>query len=330
VAKKYLITGGGGFIGAAIAIRLLHEKHTVVCLDNDSINATRRLGEYTRHLELIEADIRDADAVIRAAQGVDSILHLAFINGTQFFYNQPEAVLDVGVKGIINVLDACRANRVPELVLASSSEVYQTAPSIPTDETVPLTIPDVLNPRYSYAGGKLISELMALNYGRTGFERVMIFRPHNVYGPDMGWEHVLPQFVLRLLDSFTLQPTGPLQFSIQGNGSQTRAFVHIDDLVEGVMCMLSRGEHLNIYHIGNPEEISICQVAVQVARIFGRELEIVCGPKALGGTLRRCPDISKLGRLGYSPRISFQDGLSSLALWYADHTSLRPTMTAAR
>lgn len=330
MAKKYLVTGGTGFIGSALVIRLVREGHEVVCLDNNSRGVGRRLGEYVRNLQLIEADIRDAGAVIRAAQGVDSILHLAFVNGTEFFYNQPETVLDVGVRGMINVLDACRAHRVPELVLASSSEVYQTPSTIPTDETTPMTIPDPLNPRYSYAGGKLISELMAINYGRTGFDRVMIFRPHNVYGPDMGWEHVLPQFVLRLLDSIASQPSGPLRFSVQGDGRQTRAFVHIDDLVDGIMCILSRGEHLNIYHIGNPEELSIYEVAVRVARFFGREIELVCGPEALGGTRRRCPDISKLGRLGYHPRIGFDEGLSSLARWYADNISLRPAVTTGQ
>jgi len=328
MARKYLVTGGTGFIGSAIVNRLVHEGETVVCLDNNSRGAARRLGELARDLELVEADVRDADAVIRASRGVDSVLHLAFVNGTEFFYNRPENVLDVGVRGIINVLDACRTHKVPELVLASSSEVYQTPPSIPTDETAPLTIPDVLNPRYSYAGGKLISELMAINYGRTGFERVMIFRPHNVYGPDMGWEHVLPQFVLRMLDSIALQPSGPIRFGIQGDGSQTRAFVHIDDFVDGIMCMLSRGKHLNVYHIGTPEEISIREVAVQVARYFEREIEIVKGREALGGTPRRCPDISKLRRLGYEPNISFEKGLPSLARWYADNISMRPKKTS--
>lgn len=325
MAKKYLVTGGTGFIGSAIVSRLVQEGERVVCLDNNSRGATRKLGALAKELELVEADIRDAEAVTRAARGVDSVLHLAFINGTEFFYNQPESVLDVGVRGMINVLDACRAHQVPELVLASSSEVYQTPPSIPTDETVPLMIPDVLNPRYSYAGGKLISELMAINYGRTGFDRVMIFRPHNVYGPDMGWEHVLPQFVLRMLDSIALQPSGTVRFAIQGDGSQTRAFVHIDDFVDGIMCMLLRGEHLNIYHIGNPEEISIRKVAVQVAHYFGREIEIVEGPEASGGTPRRCPDISKLHRLGYQPQISFEKGFPSLARWYAENISLRPS-----
>src|SRR5262249_13029923 len=147
-------------------------------------------------------------------------------NGTEFFYSRPDLVLDVAVRGMVNVLDACREHAIGDLVLASSSEVYQTPPAIPTDETVPLSIPDVLNPRYSYGGGKLACELLAINFGRVGFERVAIVRPHNVYGPDMGREHVIPQFALRMA-SLCNETAGRLRFPIQGSGLETRAFVYI-------------------------------------------------------------------------------------------------------
>ena len=87
---------------------------------------------------------------------------------------------------MMNVLDACISNKIEDLILASSSDVYQSPKEVPTSENVPLIVPDLLNPRYSYGGGKLISELLAINYGRSHFERVVIFRPHNVFGPDMG------------------------------------------------------------------------------------------------------------------------------------------------
>ena len=162
---------------------------------------------------------------------MDEVHHLAFVNGTEFFYSAPELVLDVGVKGMINVIDACRAHGVGTLILASSSEVYQTPPQVPTDESAPLVVPDPPNPRYSYGGGKIISELMAINYGRKFFERVLIFRPHNVYGPDMGFEHVIPQFALRLKRAAARSQTGTVPFEIQGDGRQTRSFCHVDDLV---------------------------------------------------------------------------------------------------
>ena len=128
-------------------------------------------------------------------------------------------MLDVGVRGMINVIDACRRHGIGTLLLASSSEVYQTPPQVPTDEAAPLVVPDPLNPRYSYGGGKIISEMMAINFGRKFFERVLIFRPHNVYGPDMGFEHVIPQFALRLhaLAAPTARPVG-CAFAIQGTG----------------------------------------------------------------------------------------------------------------
>jgi dTDP-glucose 4,6-dehydratase/UDP-glucose 4-epimerase len=252
------------------------------------------------------------------------VIHLAFVNGTEFFYTKPELVLDVGVRGMLNVLDACREHHVPELVLASSSEVYQSPPVVPTDETVPLSIPDVLNARYSYGGGKLISELMAINWGRTGFKRVMIFRPHNVYGADMGWEHVIPQFVLRTVELMKQHPSGPLPFKIQGDGQESRAFIHIDDFVDGLMCVLKNGEHMNIYHIGNPDERKIAEVAKSVVACLGREAALIAGPPAPGGTKRRCPNIDKLKKLGFKPRISFDEGLPSVAKWYKDNLHLKP------
>jgi dTDP-glucose 4,6-dehydratase/UDP-glucose 4-epimerase len=324
VTKTYCVTGGTGFIGSALVRRLVKDGNSVRLLDNNSRGVTARLGDVEADVEIIAGDVRDSAVVSDAVKGVDSVLHLAYVNGTEFFYSMPELVLDVGVRGMLNVLDACKAHGVPELVLASSSEVYQTPPSTPTDETVPLSIPDVLNPRYSYGGGKIISELLALNYGRKEMERVMIFRPHNVYGPDMGWEHVLPQLVLRAVDIVSRTDAKVIDFPIQGDGSQTRSFIHIDDFTDGVMVMLQGGEHLNIYHIGTLEELSIRAVAEKTVRYFSREPRIVETPLPSGGTPRRCPDIAKLRGIGFNPRISFTRGFPTLADWYIANASRRP------
>jgi nucleoside-diphosphate-sugar epimerase len=321
---RYLVTGGTGFIGAALVRRLVAAGHHVRVLDNNSRGAARRLGKLAQEVELVEGDIRDFALVRRAAKGMQSCLHLVFINGTEFFYTRPELVLDVGIRGMLSVLDACREEGVRELVLASSSEVYQLPPTIPTPEDVPLSVPDVHNPRYSYGGGKIACELMALNYGRTGFERVMIFRPHNVYGPDMGWEHVLPQFILRAADAAAAHPRGPVPFPILGDGSQTRAFVHVDDLAEGVLAMLARGAHLQVYHVGNPVEVTIRSIAERVLRHMGRDPEIIPGQTPAGETPRRCPDISKLRALGYAPKISLDQGLPPMIDWYLANKGLRP------
>lgn len=318
--KHYLVTGGSGFIGAALVRRLVRDGHRVRVLDDNSRGHTGRLRDVLDAVEFVQGDIRDAEAVRQAARGVDGVLHLAAVNGTRHFYEKPEVVLDVGVRGMLNVLDACRANAVGDLVVASSSEAYQTPPVVPTPETVPLVVPDVLNPRYSYGGSKLISELLAINWGRTGFDRVAIFRPHNVYGADMGWEHVIPEFVRRAVAAIDLAPAGTVPFPIQGDGRQTRAFVHIDDAIDGIVTVIERGEHLGLYHIGNPEEVAIADLARRTLTCLGREAEVLAGPAAPGGTDRRCPDISRLAGLGYAPRIPLDKGLPGVVDWYAART----------
>ena len=324
MSSRYLVTGGTGFIGAALVRRLIEDGHTVRVLDNDARGSVARLEDLRDDFEFVAADVRDADAVGRAIDGVDGVWHLAYINGTEFFYSKPDLVLDVGVKGMVNVIDGCMKHGVGELILASSSEVYQTPPTVPTDESVPRSVPDPLNPRYCYGGGKIICELMAVNYGRKNFERVLIFRPHNVYGPDMGWEHVLPQFVLRM-DALCREHEGTVPFPIQGNGEETRAFVFIDDFVDGTMAMLDGGEHLGIYHIGSTEEMAIGDVARLVGDYFGRAIEIIPGSAPRGATPRRCPDIAKLAALGYAPRYTLAHGLPRLAAWYVEHADERPT-----
>jgi nucleoside-diphosphate-sugar epimerase len=323
-ALRILVTGGSGFIGSALVKALLKDGNSVRVFDDNSRGAPRRLAEVQKDVEFIAGDIRDAAAVQAAVRGVDEVHHLAFVNGTEFFYSAPELVLDVGVKGIVNVIDACRAAGVGRLVLASSSEVYQTPPHVPTDESAPLVVPDPANPRYSYGGGKIISELMAINHGRKFFERVLIFRPHNIYGPDMGFEHVIPQFALRLKRAVSQHKSGKVPFEIHGEGRQTRSFCHVDDLVRGVMVMRAKGEHLGIYHIGTTEEVTIGDVARRIAAHAGREIDFVSRPVPAGGTERRCPDISKLTKLGFRPQVSLAEGLPPTVDWYWANENLAP------
>ena len=324
MARKFLVTGGSGFIGSALVRCLIEAGHMVRVLDDNSRGSPRRLAGLEGRYEMTVGDIRDPATTRRAMKGIDCCCHLAAINGTGFFYSKPELVLEVAVKGILNVIDACVAEGVGDLVLASSSEVYQTPPAIPTDESAPLVVPDPMNPRYSYGGGKIISELLALNWGRKHFERVAIFRPHNIYGPDMGWEHVLPQFVLRMKALSAAQPAGTLNFPIQGSGNEIRAFCYIDDFIDGLARVIDKGEHLSIYHIGTDEEVTIADVARLIARFFGREIDVVPGELQKGGALRRCPDISKLRKLGYAPQIALAAGLPSLARWYDVNAQLAP------
>ena len=291
MSRRYLVTGGAGFIGSAIVRRLLVDGASVRVLDDYSRGSPRRLADVAADIEAVSGDIRDKATVERACAGVDSVIHLAAVNGTEFFYSKPETVLEVGIKGMLNVIDGAIQNGVPEIVVASSSEAYQTPARIPTAEDAELSIPDPLNPRYSYAGSKIASELLALNYGRKHFARVIVFRPHNVYGPDMGEEHVIPQLTLRVLGLVDAD-RGPIDLPIQGTGKETRSFVYIDDLVDGVACLLDRGSHMNIYHVGTRDEISISALALKIGSACGVTVRPVPSAPAAGGTERRCPYIS--------------------------------------
>ncbi len=117
--SRILVTGGSGFIGSGLVKALVRAGHSVRVLDDNSRGSPRRLAEVAKDIEFIAGDIRDAAAVHAAARGMDEVHHLAFVNGTEFFYSAPDLVLDVGVRGMINVIDACRAHGIGTLVLAS-------------------------------------------------------------------------------------------------------------------------------------------------------------------------------------------------------------------
>ncbi len=311
--KRYLITGGTGFIGSALAKALVSKGEFVRVFDNNFRGAKRRLSEIKNDAEIIEGDIRNIEQVKKACNGVDSIIHLAYINGTKYFYEQPELVLEIGVKGIVNILDAGREKNVPELFLASSSEAYQTPPLIPTPENVPLTIPDPYNPRYSYAGGKIISELMTIHYGRKYFKRSIIFRPHNVYGPDMGEEHVIPELLLKIKKQGS---KSVLTLPIQGSGDETRAFIFRDDFIHGLLLLLENGKHLETYNIGTTEEVSIKKLMQTIERVVSKKIIIAPQKLRQGSTYRRCPDIKKIKSLGFAPKVSLEEGLRETYMWY--------------
>lgn len=329
--RSILVTGGLGFLGASLVRSLVGRGDRVRVFDNSSRGSREKLGSSAADVEIVTGDIRDPSAVRQAVKGMDTVAHLAFVNGTEYFYRHPAYVLDVGVKGMVNVLDSCIQEGVADLIVASSSEVYQSPPTVPTPETVPLTVPDPLNPRYSYGGGKILSELMAINYGRDHFERVVLFRPHNVYGPAMGYEHVIPQFIGRLQELSQKEAIRPLPFPIQGTGTQTRSFIFIDDFTAGLLLTIDRGEHLGIYHIGTMDEVSIASVAERIAEEMQLPIIIVPGPEVAGGTLRRCPDTAKLRALGFAPRIALREGLVPTVRWYQENPApaMRPAAAPA-
>lgn len=316
MTKKYFVTGGAGFLGSAIIDILIKNKFQIVCYDNSSRGNRSKLEKNINFIDFIEGDIRDEQKLIDSSKGCDGIIHLAFVNGTEHFYNNPRLVLDVGIKGMQNVLSAAKINNIEELILASSSEVYQSPAKIPTPEDVSLVVPNAFNPRYSYGSAKIISEMLSIHSGNL-FKRMIIFRPHNVYGPNMGNEHVVPQLINRLKNLIKMNANSELlEFPIRGDGNQTRSFNYIDDFTQGVLSIIKYGLHNNIYHIGDDKEFYIKDVVKMIAKIMNVSVKIKTSSAPEGETNRRCPDISKMKKLGYLPKVSLEDGLKITTEWY--------------
>lgn len=308
--KTFIVTGGTGFIGAGISKLLAEKNYKVKIFDNNSRGNLKKFSNIKKKFNFIKGDIRNKKQVNNAFKNVDAVVHLAYVNGTKFFYKQPIKILDIAVKGIINVIECCIKNNIKELYLASSSEVYQTPLKIPTDENEMLKIPDIYNPRFSYGGGKILTELMGIHYGKKYFKKLIIFRPHNVYGPDMGNEHVVPEFIKRF------KRIKNKKFKIQGSGNEIRSFIFIDDFVKAFELILRKGKHLQIYNIGTSEKITIKNLAKYIAKLLKIKISIQRTKLRKGGTTKRLPDISKITKLGFKRKFNLKNGLKKTLQFY--------------
>lgn len=308
---KILITGGAGFIGSYLANSLAIDNEVTV-VDNLIRGEVSRLD---KKVNVISLDLTKLNEFNKLDKDYHWIFHLAAVNGTDNFYEHRSTVFEVGVKSILNIYEYFKYTGA-SIIIASSAEVYHKPEVIPTLETETLKIPDITNARFSYGGSKIFSELLAFNYGLDFFKKVIIFRPHNIYGPDMGFKHVIPQIIMKLNK---LKDENKNVLELVGGGQETRAFCYIEDAVQGLKLLMEEGENLNIYHIGNDnEEISIFELTKKIIHYYGlHNITIKKGPeKHSGGTSRRCPSIEKIKTLGYVPNIDLNKGLKRSINWY--------------
>lgn len=310
--RHYLITGGAGFIGAALSKNLLEKGNKITIFDNFERGMLSRIESIKEHVTIVNGDIRNLNDVLKVMQNIDTVYHLAAVNGTENFYNHSKLVLDVGIKGILNIMEAAEKYSTNHVIAASSAEVYQTPGVIPTDEKEILKIPSSLEPRYSYACSKIVTEVIAINYGKN-LNKVQIFRPHNIYGPNMGWKHVIPNLIDKIL---LAKKYGHQKVEIYGTGEQTRSFCFVEDLLDGLDKMEGKGGHLEIFHIGSQQEISINELAKKIASIIGINVELIPTKPPKGETDKRCPNISKISELNYYPLIDIDEGLARTVPWY--------------
>tara|TARA_B100001027_G_C16215619_1_gene307291 strand:+ start:52 stop:993 length:942 start_codon:yes stop_codon:yes gene_type:complete len=310
---KYFITGGSGFLGASLVSKLIERGDQVTVFDDLSRGDQKRLQKDFDKINFIRGDVRKKKQILNNSKGHNYFIHLAAINGTENFYTKPQSVIDVSVRGVLNAVEACKVNNIPNFVLASSSEVYQKPKTFPTKENVELVIPDIHNSRYSYGGGKIISELICLNYYKDFFEKLIIFRPHNVYGPAMGNEHVIPQLIHKVNSAIKNKKR---KIVIKGSGNQSRTFIYIDDFTNALIKTIDEGKHRNIYHIGNSEETNIKQLSKKIMHHMGVNLTLESSSPPEGETDKRLPDNKKIIDLGYNQNVSLDEGLKKTINWY--------------
>lgn len=308
---KILITGGSGFLGSNLVNYLSAKKYVIYASDNNFRGLESNLKKKS-NIVFKKIDIRNKSKLEKVVSKVDTIIHLAFINGTNYFYEKPNLVLDVGIKGTMNVIElANKFKNVKNFLFASSSEVYQTPKSIPTDEMTECKVPDVKNPRYSYGASKLIGEIMTLHLLNDNIRKI-IFRPHNIYGKNMGLNHVIPEVISRIKILSQNFKKKKITLQIQGTGKESRSFCHVDDAVRQIEKILIKGRGNEIYNVGTMEQISIKKLIKIICNLKKIKINIKSSILREGSTKKRCPKMNKTFKLGYKSKIKIYDGLKKI------------------
>ncbi len=315
---KILVTGGAGFIGSHLCRLLLGQGHDVIVLDDLSTGSYENIDglEDTGHLTLIVDTVNHAEIVSECVRQADQVYHLASAVGVRLIIDQPVRTIKSIVGGTETVLDACARYRRPFL-LTSTSEVYGKGAKVPFCEDDDTVMGATSTRRWSYACAKALDEFLALAYWTEARLPVVCCRLFNTVGPRQTGQYgmVVPRFVRQALAG---QP-----ITVYGDGSQSRCFTHVSDvvnaLVKAMNCREARGQVINI---GNDQEITIMELAKRVLALSGSHSEIKVIPydQAYGDgfedMLRRVPSIEKAGRLfGYSPTKSLDDILNDVIDW---------------
>ena len=303
--KTILITGASGFIGNALYSKLKNENYNIIGFDNFF------RGKNLKNQTIIKGSIFDKKILKKLIRKSDIIIHLVAINGTRNFYNIPDKVFEVSMRGAMILYDCLNeiGDKNKKILLASSGEVYGEPKKIPTDENVSLVVKDIFNNRYSYGGGKICQDLIARFLISKVVKECVIFRPHNVYGPNMGFDHVIPELMMKSLKAKN-------KITIEGSGKETRSFCYIDDFLNGLIILIKkRINGFNIFNIGNDYEININNLTKLIIKNSKKNLLVQNKKLRTGSSKRRCPDIKKIKKLGYKPIVSLETGIEKMKIY---------------
>jgi len=313
----YLITGGAGFIGSSIGRALLAGGDRVRIIDNFSSGRRENFADYARDVELIEADILDPAALRRAVEGVEVIFHEAAIPSVPKSMAEPIENHEANATGTLRVLHAAREAGVRRLIYAASSAAYGDAPELPKIETQP---PAPISP---YGASKLAGEYYLQVYAQAfGLETVSL-RYFNVFGPRQDpkseYAAVIPKFITAALAGQTPR--------IFGDGTQSRDFCHIDNIIEANFKAASAPAAQvsgQMFNIACGAATDLNQVVAVIGDILGRKVEARHEPERAGDIKHSYANVDKARRLlGYTAAVSFADGLRRTLAWYRDEARAR-------
>jgi UDP-glucuronate decarboxylase len=295
---RILVTGGAGFIGSHLIDRLIKQGHDVVCLDNFFTGHKRNIRHWLDHpyFELIRHDITEP---IRLE--VDQIYHLACPASPVHYQYNPVKTIKTNVLGTLNMLGLARRVNA-RFLLASTSEVYGDPDVHPQPEEYRGNV-NCIGIRSCYDEGKRVAETLAFDYHRQNNVDIRVMRIFNTYGPRMFENDG------RVVSNFIVQALQGIPLTVYGDGSQTRSFCYVADLVEGMMRLMN-GDHLGPINIGNPGEYTILQLAEAIQKMINPDAQLTFKPLPQDDPKQRQPDITKAKNLlGWSPTINLQEGL---------------------
>ena len=296
---RILVTGGAGFIGSHLIDRLMHDGHEVLCLDNFYTGHKRNLLKWLDHpyFELIRHDITEP---IRLE--VDQIYHLACPASPVHYQYNPVKTIKTNVMGTLYMLGlAKRVNA--RFLLASTSEVYGDPDVHPQPEEYRGNV-NTIGIRSCYDEGKRVAETLAFDYHRQNDVDIRVARIFNTYGPRMLENDG------RVVSNFVVQALQGTPLTVYGDGSQTRSFCYVSDLVDGLMRLMN-GDYIGPVNLGNPGEYTILQLAEAIQKMVNPDAEIKFQPLPQDDPRRRQPDITKAkSYLGWEPTIPLSEGLT--------------------
>jgi len=303
---RTLVTGGAGFIGSHLCRRLLADGHDVICLDNLFTGSRENILELmdNHRFEFIRHDITEPLLV-----EVDWIFNLACPASPIHYQVNPVKTVKTSVMGAINMLGLAKRVRA-RILHASTSEVYGDPSVHPQPESYWGNV-NPIGPRSCYDEGKRVAETLMFDYHRQNGVDVRVIRIFNTYGPRMA------QNDGRVVSNFILQALKGEAITLYGDGSQTRSFQFVDDLLEGMLRMMAQDGFIGPVNLGNPEEFTIRQLAEQVVALTGSSSPIVHRELPKDDPRQRKPDIGLARRmLGWEPRVPLSQGLPPTVEWF--------------